>query len=264
MTAMLLRIVRSAPRPRRLYAAGLLLVFGACCAPLAADNWQGRLQSGAGISVDPQTHRVLRDDGGNARPMWDGVHRLEDGSTIIVRDGIAIPTEQMYRAWKGEVRPRPAFEARFCNQLVRKTCGFDLGCNNSASCLRARSMLSDEARAQQSLPASAGVHPQTEAGERCRTALRDPAFMTCASLESSLGDSRCRDLVDQVCGAERRCAGAGACDAAEQLLRMETEVRLENDDPSAPSSIGRQCVEAMSNDFFVACDAGGSVPKHRR
>lgn len=253
MTAILLPLFRSPPRLRR--AIVVLLCIAACCPGVSADSWHGRLQTGAAISVDPETHRVMRDDAG-ARPMWDGVHRLEDGSTIIINDGIAIPTEQMYRAWEGGVRPEPVFETRYCNQLVRKTCGFDLACNNSASCLRARSMLSDEARQQQSLPASAGVYPQTETGERCRTALGDPAFVACDSLESSLGESRCRELVDRVCGPARECGASGACDAADQLLRMETEERLQNDDPGAPSSVGRQCIEAMSNAFFVACDGG--------
>ena len=224
-----------------------------------AETWQGQLQRGGLIRVDPDTHRAMRGDGEG--PMWDGVHRLDDGSTVIIRDGIAIPTEQMYQTWSGDTKPQPIFQDRHCNQLVRKTCGFDSACNNSAACLRARSLLADEGREQRDEPVTAGTHPRTAASELCRQALTDPAYNACASLEAAIGDSRCRDLVDQVCGSDNRCAQTQPCDAALQLLRMETEERLANDDPGALSSTGGQCLEAMSNAFFPSCGPSMTVPE---
>ena len=186
--------------------------------------------------------------------MWDGVHRLDDGTAVIIRDGIAIPTQQMYEAWSEGRRPDPMFEARYCDQLVRKTCGFDNACNNSASCMRARTMLADEGREQRDQPLTAGSYPLTGTSELCRAALTDPAFAICSSLEAQIGDSRCRDLVDKVCGKQGACADAQACSAARQLLSMETEERLTNEDPGALSLTGRQCLEAMGNTFFTACE----------
>ncbi|MGB5733735.1 MAG: hypothetical protein WBM40_04755 [Thiohalocapsa sp.] len=235
-----------------------LWMLGWMVAPTAAETWQGQLQQGGQISVDPYTHRAMRGDGRG--PMWDGVHRLDDGSTVIIRQGIAIPTEQMYETWSGDTKPQPIFEDRHCNQLVRKTCGFDSACNNSAACLRARSLLGEEGREQRDQPVSAGTHPRTAASEQCRRAMTDPAYAACASLEAAIGDSRCRDLVDQVCGADDRCAPAQPCGAARQLLRMETEERLTNDDPGALSATGGQCLEAMINAFFIPCDPPMTPP----
>jgi hypothetical protein len=108
-----------------------------------------------------------------------------------------------------------------------------------------------------------GAYPQTEASELCRHALSDPAYNACESLEAGIGDSRCRKLVDRVCGAERQCGTSQACDAADQLLRMETEERLANDDPGALSGTGRQCIEAMGNDFFKPCRPEAQAAERR-
>ena len=233
-------------------AVGLAIALATL--PAVAETWQGRLQQGGQVTVDPDTRRAMQGDDGAERPLWDGVHRLEDGSTLIIRDGIAIPTEQMVEAWSGDTKPRPVLVDRHCEQLVRKTCGFDSACNNSAACLHARSLLAEEGREQRGQPVTAGAHPLTRADEQCRQALSDPGFTACASLEAAVGDSRCRDLVDQVCGIDDGCAATQACDAARQLLRMETEQRLTNDDPAALSTTGSQCLEAMGNAFFGRCE----------
>jgi hypothetical protein len=245
-------------RNRLMLASTLALLMS--LTETAADDWRGQLRRGGEITVDPSTHRALRDYGGIQRPMWDGVHHLDDGSTVIIRDGIAVPTEQMYEAWSSGSRPEPAFEERYCDQLVRKTCGFDNACNNSAACMQARSLLAAEGRQQRDLPITAGSHPTTAAGEECHEALSDPAFPACGSLEAAGGSSRCRDLVDRVCGSAGECAATQGCDAARQLLRMETEERLVNDDPAALSRTGEQCLEAMSNPFFPPCGADPTTP----
>jgi hypothetical protein len=106
--------------------------------------------------------------------------------------------------------------------------------------MRARSMLADEGREQRDQPLAAGSYPQTATSDLCRKALDDPAYTACESLEAQIGDSRCRVLVDKVCGAGGECAKAQPCDAAHQLLRMETEERLANDNPGAITDTGRQ------------------------
>lgn len=242
-------------------AACRLAVIPVLAVALAAqaETWRGELQGGGAIRVDPDSHRAVLDDGSN-RPLWDGVHRMGDGSTVIIRDGIAVPTEEMYRAWGSGPVPQPTFADRYCNQLVRKTCGFDDACGSSAACLRARTLLADESGEQRDLPPAANLYPQTATSALCRTALADPGFNACASLEAAAGKSRCRALVVQACGTRDRCGTSQACDAARQLLAMETDERLANDDPGAASLTGQQCIEAMANPFFVACGGVASGP----
>jgi hypothetical protein len=240
------------------HAGRLLLALWACAGQVGADAWRGELQTGGQVVVDPESHRAMREDGGTARPLWDGVHRLEDGSTVIVRDGVAVPTEDMYRAWSGGVAPQPVYAERWCKQLVRKTCGFDDACDNTAACLQARTLLADAERERRELflasgPGTGADTAPTATEPRCREALADPAFPACASLAEG-GDSRCRKLVLRVCGVDDTCADTEACDAARQLEALETEERLALEDPGALSGTGRQCLEAMQNHFFAPCN----------
>jgi hypothetical protein len=161
----------------------------------------------------------------------------------------------MYERWESEPKPKPVFEYRYCEQLVRKTCGFDDACNSSAACLRARTLLSNEVAEQRQVDQYLADHPQTATSERCVQALVDPSFPACASLDAEAGDSRCRALVERVCGAQGGCADSQGCDAARQLQALETEERLVNADPSALSRTGGQCLEAMTNPFFDPCGA---------
>ncbi len=251
--------VPSLPRSVACAAAAVVALL-AClfvsAGPVAAERWHGALQGGGSLQVDPRTHRAVRDYDGVERPAWDGVHRLQDGSTVIIRDGIAVPTEQMYRAWEGGGGAQATFAERYCDQLARKTCGFDNACRTAAACLQARSLRADEVREQAGRSARVGGPAQAPTGERCRVALTDPGFPPCRSLEAAAGDSRCRALVDQACGVDGGCSGSQACDAARQLLNMETEERLVNDNPAVMSATGQQCLEALGNPFFVRCGAG--------
>jgi hypothetical protein len=227
----------------------------------AAQTWRGDLSQGGSIVVDPDTRRALREEGGSTRPLWDGVHRLEDGSTVIVRDGVAVPTRDMVDAWSGARPPEPLYEDRWCMQLVRKTCGFDDACISQAACLQARTLLADVERERRDLAMlpdqgmDAAAPVPTE--ERCRQALSEAAFPACASLTRQ-GDGRCRALVTQACGAADACAGSAACDAARQLELLETEERLAVADPSGRTDTGGKCIEAMSNAFFAPCAASSS------
>lgn len=233
---------------------GILLIAMAGAGGICnADTWYGRVDGGPEVMVDPNTRRAVGIIDGQRRPLWDGVHRLEDGSSMIIRDGIAVPTEPMYESWQAVAKPEPIYASRYCNQLARKTCGFDNACNTAAACLRARTLLGEEAREQRELTKAGFGYPQTDASNCCRGALDDPEFPACESLAGLAGDSRCRELVVRVCGAENACADAQACDAARQLQAMETQERLTNADPSALSMTGGQCLEAMRNAYFKPC-----------
>ncbi|NBC12236.1 MAG: hypothetical protein GVY09_02610 [Gammaproteobacteria bacterium] len=239
-------------------AALALLCLVAVAVPEAhAQTWRGELQGGGEIVVEPGSHRALREQNGRTRQLWDGVHRLEDGSTVTVRDGVAVPTQDMYRAWRRDAAPEPVHAQDWCKQLMRKTCGFDDACDNAGACLQARSLFAEAQRERRERRITRGPGADTDlaptaTAERCRAALSEAEFPACESLAQG-GDSRCRELVLQVCGADNACADTRACDAARQLLDLETEERLALDDPGALSNTGQKCMEAMHNDFFTPC-----------
>lgn len=237
------------PRISLILCAGLVLLLE----PSAqASDWTGALGDGSELRVDPRTRRAIQVEGEQTRPLWDGVHRLEDGSVVIIRGGTAVPTQEMLRAWEGGA---PAVEApadRPCEQLERRVCGHDNACRTSAACLSARSLLNSEREAQRRAPFGAGARPATEYSSRCQAALGDSEFPPCASALG--GPSTCQALVMQVCGEDGRCASGPACAPARQLRDQETAERAASPGPDALTPSGVQCQEALGNPFFKACE----------
>jgi hypothetical protein len=71
---------------KRLAQTLLLLALGA---PQAmAQYWTGTLADGTLVRVDPRNQRVEHFTPRGATQLWDGTHRLQDGSVIIVKDGV--------------------------------------------------------------------------------------------------------------------------------------------------------------------------------
>lgn len=234
---------------------GLSLVAGLALqlAPLnPARSWTGALPDGSELRVDPSTHRAMQIDGDRVRPLWDGVHRLEDGSVVIIRGGTAVPTEDMLRTWEGGVATVDELEGRPCEQLERRVCGHDNACRATAACLSARSLLNSEREAQRRAPFGAGARPATEFTKQCEAALTDAEFPPCAS--ASDGPSPCQALVERVCGDADRCASSPACAPARQLLDQESDERAASARPDALTPSGAQCQEALGNDFFTPCE----------
>lgn len=233
--------------PRALLATALL------GATTGAAAWTSGLPDGAEIRVDPDTHRAWRVQGEQAVPMWDGVHRLEDGSVVIIREGTAVPSEAMLDAWQRDGPEQEDRGADPCRQLEDRVCGRHLDCRETAACLQARSLANRAREAARRLPYGAGA-PEAEL-TACREALADPAFPACHV--GSPGDSipsPCNTLVERVCGADGRCATAPACPPARQLLEQDREERATAADPGALTPSGAQCREALGNDFFAPCE----------
>lgn len=230
--------------------AVLLLAAGSA----GAGTWTGTLSDGSVLKVDPETRRATRLYGGGAAPLWDGTHRLEDGSVVIVRDGQAVPSESMIDAWRAEPGAEPTMRERYCEQLVRKVCGFDDECGQSQPCVLAHQLLRIERDEQRRVPLGSGPYPQTAGSGDCLEALGNPAFPACGTAPAARDASECRALVDRVCGKDGRCGSSPACDPARQLLELETEERLESADPSARTSMGAECERAMENAFFTPCE----------
>jgi hypothetical protein len=219
-----------------------------------AESWTGTLQDGSVLQVDPNTHRPMRYYEGGVAPMWDGTHRLEDGSVVIVRDGQVVPTEGMINTWTAEPGSEPRMRERYCEQLVRKACGFHNECSTAQPCVLANQLLRMEREQQRYAPPGSGPFPQTESSSECRDALSNPAFPSCKASRPDAEETPCKKLVDRVCGEDNRCARSPACDPARQLLQMETEERLESADPDAKTAMSVECEKARDNAFFKPCE----------
>jgi len=234
---------------RLLVAAFLVMAIGEA----RSGSWTGTLQDGSVLKVDPGSHRAMRYYNGGVAPLWDGAHRLDDGSVVIVREGQAVPTESMMHRWAEEPGSEPTMRERYCDQLVRKVCGFDDECARSQTCVLARQLLSMEREQQRRAPLESGPWPHTHSGGECEDALSNPAFPACSSSVPPGRETPCKRLVDRVCGASGQCNVGKACEPARQLLKMESDERLESADPDARTPTGAECEKAMDNAFFQPC-----------
>lgn len=236
--------------PKRLFVAfAAMLVFTS----VAVTGWEAQLQSGTRIRVDPRTNRATAiTEQGVAVPLWDGVHRLRDGSSITTHSGVVVPNveilEESEALSRGE-RFRPAGVSP-CVILKRKVCGPDGECANTPACDLARQVLAfkqgngpDEARTG------------SASSSKCLDALQDETvFPPCEKAELPPSPP-CQRLLKKACGAKEQCAKSNACSLSHQLVRMEDEQRLSNLDPDAAVLATRQCQDALLNeDLFQPCD----------
>lgn len=218
-----------------------------------AESWTGSLRDGSVLKVDPGSRRAMRYHNGGVAPLWDGTHKLEDGSVVIVRDGQAVPTESMMNTWTAEPGSEPRMRERYCDQLVRKTCGFQDECARGKPCVLARQLLNMEHEQQRRAPIGSGPSPHTASTSECQDALSNPSFPACAASVPEVEETACKKLMDRVCGDAGQCASSAACDPARQLVEMENQERLESGDPDAKTQTGAECEKAMGNAFFKPC-----------
>jgi hypothetical protein len=217
-------------------------------------SWTSTLQDGSVLEVDPSTRRPMRYYNGGTAPLWDGTHQLEDGSVVIVRDGAIVPTQGMIDTWREEPGAAPEMRGRYCEQLVRKTCGFNDECGRRQPCVLARQLLRMEREEQRRTPIGSGLYPNTASTSECLDAMGNAAFPACEGSRPDVSDTACAKLVERVCGRDDRCSSSPACDPARQLLRMETEERLESADPEARTTTGAECEKMRDNTFFKPCE----------
>jgi hypothetical protein len=127
-----------------------------CCSggwQVASAEWSSELESGGTVHVDPTTNRATVTRDGVSTQLWDGVHRLEDGSSVTVRSGQVVPNEAILRA--REPQPPVTDQAETwvgipisgsspCEQLVRRVCGENNQCGDAAGCEPAQQLLEME------------------------------------------------------------------------------------------------------------------------
>ncbi|MCG8098331.1 MAG: hypothetical protein JAZ05_04490 [Candidatus Thiodiazotropha taylori] len=222
------------------------LLFFASVGFADSHTWQGALQDGSQISIDPNTNKVTRTAEGISSPLWDGVHSLNNGAVIIVRNGVVIKDVAIIEAQREQERDR--LNAA-CMQLVRKVCGEHNECSDQPACDPARQLLAME---REELNESwAGM--VLESSTHCLEGLGNEEFFK--SCERSSGEKTpCEKLQLKVCGNQNQCAERESCGAANQLVTMEKQDKFSV--PGGFTYATAQCrdVLAKQNDFFELCE----------
>lgn len=248
----------------------LLVLATAPATPLQAGEWSSNLQGGGKVTVDPRTNRITVQRRGVESQLWDGVHRLEDGSSITVRSGQVVPNKEILRARRQPDMPEPTegSDAEVwigapivgyspCEKLVQRVCGEGRKCGGKDGCAAAEQLLQME---QQQRAAEATPNRMTYSSGQCQEADRDRQFFASCGAQPApwaAGEatapyappSTCQLLVEKVCGSQAACSGDTACDAAQQLLH------LAQDEPPGTGATDHQCREALGDQaFFKRCD----------
>ena len=148
--------------------------------PQPASAWSSSLSGGRGEVTVDRSNRATVNQGGIERPLWDGTHRLEDGSTLIIRQGIAVPNPAILESrdqlqspeaedWEGVriVGTSP------CERLERKVCGPENECLSTEACT-AVSQLVDREWDERRVSHNAGY--MTPTSGQCKLAPEDTEF----------------------------------------------------------------------------------------
>ncbi|MCP4285844.1 MAG: hypothetical protein GY792_15540 [Gammaproteobacteria bacterium] len=241
----------------KIQATITLLFFVLLCATQsAAQSWTKGLKEGGVISVDPRTNKATVYTSKGSTQLWDGTHRLNDGSVVIVRDGVVtsgvntpITPAPAAKAGEDPIDNQPASSA--CVELVIKVCGFNGECRDEPDCSPARQLMQlekDEAWQTRN-------KGPNETSTQCREALNNEQFFThCKRLQPTETPTACQKLVSKVCGRKNQCSGDLACSPAQQLLAMETQERLASRSPDIPTYTSIRCKESLEEtDFFKIC-----------
>jgi len=152
----------------------LITVLASHTLPAADPNF--RSQQHDVVTVDPNTNRATVTRDGVTVPMWDGVHRMQDGSVLIINRGIAVPNKSVI-----ESRQPPPPEAEEwvgapiagyspCEKLVRQVCGAKELCGDVEGCNLARQLLDME---QEERAASEDRYRMTYTSGQCQNVMTD-------------------------------------------------------------------------------------------
>lgn len=135
---------------------------------------------GGTVTVNPDTNRatIIRD--GVSAPLWDGTHVMEDGSVLIIHQGVVVPNEPVLGARE---QPAPDEEADVpvehivgyspCEKLVRQVCGREDECADAEACGMARQLLDMEAAEREQ---SSSQSLTTYTSNRCKAVESDPGL----------------------------------------------------------------------------------------
>lgn len=213
----------------------------------AEKAWEGGLLGGGRITIDSVTNKATRLSEGVSSQLWDGVHRLDNGAVIIVRDGVVVRDVILLES---QQQQQIEEEREACGLLVRKVCGQHDECSGHPACNPAQQLLAlEQEEAQHQWDGHA-----RESSRLCLDALtQNDYFQTCTKHRTGASSTPCEVLRQKVCGTRLQCAGDQACDLANQLLLMEMDEQAFS--PDIFTQTGAQCREALGNtDLFSRCD----------
>lgn len=223
---------------------------------IRAGTWQSELTGGGTAQVDSRTHKAVINQAGNITPLWDGVHKMADGTTVIVNDGVAIPNASMYHTWsKTDNSKDNVLKQSACVQLTRRVCGAKNSCTEHKACELAhqlQSLVKDDLVDNNAETLASSVPNECQKGLANKT-----AFPPCAEeLEPPIA---CTRLVIKTCGDNAQCQDTTACDAAQQLLHLAQEAALKNPEIANESGPEQYCREAIHNRFFALCQVESTI-----
>ncbi|CAK0766567.1 exported hypothetical protein [Gammaproteobacteria bacterium] len=153
-------------KPRRLF----LLLVTVVVPTVVADN-NMRLQDGTPIFIDETSRGVYVLEGNIRRPLWGGVHRLENGSSLTVNGGILI--NEFHAVNENTPRHGPPGAPSRCEVLVTQVCGSEDKCATHRGCQSARQLLEMEKNER---PPGDPPSLITPSSDSCIEALRDIAY----------------------------------------------------------------------------------------
>jgi hypothetical protein len=248
-------------RPQCLLSLLLVLLLPGL---LLAQDWTGALEDGEVVRVDPTTNRATVYSDKGSTQLWDGVHQLNDGSVIIVTDGVVTSgggtthqTPFVPQVTDETMTPTPSP----CVELVIKVCGFNGECSDDESCSPARQLMKLEKEEAWQTRGKGGQ----ETTAQCREALANEAFFKRCEIEKKVSKkpTSCQKLVSFVCGPAGECSESKPCAPARQLLEMESKERsLSRRTPQHPTYSSKKCSEALEKpDFFTGCSVPEPEPK---
>jgi len=160
----------------------LVLVLPADTVLAADPNFT--LQRGGSVTVDPDSNRATVTRGGVTTPLWDGTHRLDDGSVLIINRGVTVPNRAILESrqpqppvaedWEGT----PIAGYSPCEKLSRRVCGKEDQCEQVEGCTLARQLLDME---QDERAASENRNRMTYTSSQCQNVVKDvELFPFCA------------------------------------------------------------------------------------
>ena len=180
------------PSARRLPALAPALAAALLAGALAEaagppGAWSRAGERGEIIAIDPATQRAtITGRDGASRPLWDGVHRLEDGRTLIIRSGVVVQDVDMSASRREPMQIEEDPEAVSpCVALTRRVCGVKGECDKAAACDLARQLQRFEDEERQERPE---IPPQTVL-RQCRDALSNPASFPGCPANAALNEN---------------------------------------------------------------------------
>jgi hypothetical protein len=152
-----------------------------------------RLEGGGQVVVDPATKRATVTRDGVTTPLYDGTHRAEDGTVLIIRNGIAtIPNEapppparkaEPPEQWEGA----PIIGFSPCEKLVHRSCGLQEQCADAEGCSLARQLLGME---KEERKASDRHNRMTYTSGQCQESMKDVVLFPACSPSSVQGSEQ--------------------------------------------------------------------------